>query len=62
LNAWIVQFGQKPRVKLKKVSLADRDEGRIVVKSLILPQKMRWQGCGGRSGTPRENDETSRDR
>ncbi len=41
LNAWIVQFRRKLRVKLKKISLVDRDQGRIVVKGLILPQKMR---------------------
>lgn len=41
LNPWIAQFRQKPGVKLKKIPFADRDQSRIVVKSLVLPQKMR---------------------
>src|SRR6185295_16572820 len=62
LNAWILQFRQELGVKLKKISLADRDQGRVVVKSLILPQKMRRQRRARCCGTSRENDETPRDR
>jgi len=62
LNPWIVQFRQKPGVKLKEIPFADRDQGRIIVKSLVLPQKMRRQGRTGRCGTSRECDETPSDR
>ena len=62
LNAWILQFRQELRVKLKKIPLADRDQGRVVVKSLILPQKMRRQRRTRHCGTSRENDEAPGDR
>jgi len=41
LNSWIVQFRFKRGVKLKKIPFADRDQSRIVVKSVVLPRKMR---------------------